>query len=385
MKPDVPISRRRALQAGTAAAGAVVAGGVGLSAVGSVGAAATNVSITSNPVYIEDERGEIDEVYMDPEFTFEWANLDDAVGAVSIFIEAKVEGRDDGPNGGWFPLHRSEPVLLPGDVPQISNTKPGTSGKLILRPFSTLSENRVDGKGWGDGTNDQGHLYLAHVDGTPDYSGADEAYLQGGNVWSGTIPDSDKLVNGEYGTAAHVDDFEVPPDGENVTTPVQVRYTFQFIRYSLDHFTQITGVDPVAKTDGTIGAIRTWLQDRYDDQENRWIGGALSNKPFIADVKPEDITVIGVPDKGDPYTFADDEELSWETNQKIAAMTGPGEDWHDGDYGLVTRSANKARGYDGDQDDIPVIQSTTDQFGVNVTNLETEDMNSDGTANNGGS
>jgi len=377
------MKRRTYLRMAGGIAGAATIGGAGLF-VTTGGAAAAGASITANNTSLTNDDGAVKEVFIDPALNINWENFDDAVGAISIFIEAKVEDDDapTGPNSGFFPLHRSEPVLLPGGSTGMSPVAPGTTGSFTIGPFSDLVENRADGDDWSNATTEDGDLRIADAEvGAPDYSDASEGYLQGGNVYDATIPDDEPLVNGEYGAASGTAVFEAE-EGSTKETDVTLRYTIQFLELGLDHFEKITGYDLIENSDGTIGGVRDELDRLYDAVEGEWDTDELNNAGHLTDVEPEDITVVARTDGGD-FTTDPEEPITWETNQKLPVMTGPDEAYP---YlpNPTSRHAADARDYDSDEGGVPVILWDTATFTVTVTNEEaTSSATSDGDSNTG--
>lgn len=377
------MKRRTYLRMAGGIAGAATIGGAGLF-VTTGGAAAAGASITANDTSLTNDDGAVKEVFIDPALNIKWENFDDAVGAISIFIEAKVEDDDapTGPNSGFFPLHRSEPVLLPGGSTGMSTVEPGTTGSFTIGPFSDLEGNRADGDDWSNATTEDGDLRVADAEvGAPDYSDASEGYLQGGNVSDATIPDDEPLVNGEYGAASGTAVFEAE-EGSTKETDVTLRYTIQFLELGIDHFKTITDYDLIDNSDGTIGGVRDELDRLYDAVEGEWDTDELDDAGHLTDVEPEDITVGAVTDGGD-FTTDPEEPITWETNLKLPVMTGP-----DAAYPYLpnptSRHAADARDYDSEEGEgpVPVILSDTATFTVTVKNEEaTSSATSDGDSN----
>ena len=373
---------RRTFMKGLGAAG--VAGAVGTVAMtGGAAAAGMNVSAT-DPSPLTNDDGAVKEVSIDPELTINWSDFDSAVGAVSIFVEAYVgqPGDADGPNGGYYPLHRSEPALLPGSYGGMTIPQPGTTGTLELGPISSLSgNNRADLDSWDKGRTGDGDLRVADAEnGAPDYSGASEGYLQGANVYGATIPGTlgqGDLVNGEYGAASGTGVFE-PGDGEDKRTRVSLRYTVQLLEFGLNHFEAVTGYDIVGETDGTVGGINDQLEELYNHTEGTWDASELNNAGWLSDVEPDDITVVAVPDAGG-YSTDPSEPITWEVNQKRPAMSGPGEEYPAPGFAPTSRHAANMRGY-GDNYDTPAVMHQEVAFGVDVTN-EVSGSTSGGSSN----
>ena len=382
------MERRTLLKTISGIAGAATVGGTGLAAM-TGDAAASQIDISAGGGSLTNDDGDVKEVFIDPSLDVSWANLDDAVGAVSIFVEARVVGGPSGPNGGFFPLHRSQVELLPTSYDAMTQTAPSTTGSLSLNKFSQQTDNRVDGtKAWASGTSDDGDLRVADAEvGAPDYSNASEGYLQGANVYDQTIPDDQPLPNGEYGAAAGTTPFEVPGGGDSKTTTVELRYTVQLVELSLGQFTRITGYDPVAETDGTVGAIRDDLDRLHNATDEAWDAN-LNNAGFLSDVQPEDITVVSARTGGNGYTEDPSVELyGFETNQRLLAMgdLDGNEDYPALPFDTSRHNAD-VRAYYDDTDHPAVLTAGHDDtlsFDVTVTNQAESGVTGSGNSNGG--
>jgi len=383
---------RRTFVKGIGAAAAAGATGIGITAFAG-GAAGASAGISTNNVTITNDDGIVKQVYIDPDVDLEWSDFDEAVGAVSVFVEAKVGDDTSGPNGGYYPLHRSEPVMAYPNDNGMEMSKPGTTGSISLGPLSTIDgSNRVDLMGWDLGRNDDGTLTVSDAEhGAPDYEGATTAqdgktsnvasdgYLQGANVSPSTIPgDAGELVNGEYGAASGTADY-TPGDGQTKTTTVDVRYTFQFLQMGLEHFEAITGFSCEGLGDtgfdldsaDPVGEVRDRLDDLYDETEGEW-DSSLNNTSWISDIRPSDISVIG---QDENWDVSEDEDAAVWKNQKRVVMTGPGEEYTQVP-GISSRHNADVRNWDGGN--TPVVLTEEVSFDVTVNNEE----NTSGTGGN---
>ena len=367
---ELEMQRRDVIKSAVGIGAAATVGGVGITAF-SGSAAAADVTINTRDATLPDsDDGDVRKVFIDPELELNWSNFDDAVGAVSIFIEAKVDGGPEGPNGGFFPLHRSQVELL-GEY--FGSPTTSTDESITIGPFSDLTDNRVDGAdgSWSGGTSSDGNVRIADAeDGAPDYSSASAGYLNGSNVYGATIPENQPLVNGEYGAASGTTPFEVEEDGGKDSTEVQVRYTIQFLEVSLNQFERITGYDVVSNTDGTVGGVESELERLHDATEEQWDSETLNNTEVLSEVQPEDVSVVAVPDAGG-YSQDDSEPITWETNQVLIAMgdLNGNEDYPALPFGS-SRDNGAVRAYNDDEDH-PAILNTTESFDVVVTNNAT--------------
>jgi hypothetical protein len=354
------MERRDFLKTTGIAVGVAAVGGSALTG----GAAASNMTVSASNQSLTNDDGEVRQVTIDPKLTVSWSDLDDPVGAVSIFVEGKVVGDNSGPNGGYYPLMRAEPVVLPDAGPNQSASQVSTTGHYNMqRPVSKLGSNRTLQESWASGASQDGDIIVADDEhGAPDYSGASEGYLQGANVYGATIPNSPDIINGEYGAAADADAFDASQDGGKNDTRVRVRYTVQLLQLGLNHFKNITGYDVVSDTDGTIGGVRSRLEELYDHSAEEWSGEALNNTDHISDVAPEEITVVAVTDAGD-YTTDPSEPITWEA-------------------GPTSRHAADARQFKSNHGSYPGVLVSETQFRIRASNEQSGSSGS-GSSNTG--
>lgn len=224
------LDRRNFLKVGGAVGLAGVIGGAGLGTFsGSARAIATNIS--TNPVSVSNDRGDLSELTINPRFRVEWENLDDAVGKVFYLIEAKTPGMSE-----YQPIFRATPWL---GVSQL-----GTTGSYTVQRMTAEGLRR---------------LVVADEDGQPDYASWDwsnygssslSQYLDGTSLGSASNYQSDgsapvgnmmapqnnfpSVDAGYYGAAMDTSAFDNPDDnggeGSTKTTTVQLRYTIELQR-----------------------------------------------------------------------------------------------------------------------------------------------------------
>ena len=389
--------QRRTLLRGAGAIG--VTSLVGLGAY-SMASTASTVSITTNDTTLSNDDGEVRQVLIDPEIQVSWSDLDDAVGAVSIFIEARRSDQAEvGPNGdGYRPVARAQPPLYPNTIDNVETSQPGTTGyyRMQAPPSQVGNEmRRTAGDDWSTAASNGG-IIVADAGGPADYSGAEDGYLDGSNVWSGTIPESDDIVNAEYGAVSGTVPFEQYEDGSTKTTTVDVRYTIQLLELNLEHFTHITGYNPKEETDGTVESVRQELRDLYDPASETWDGEVLSNTGWLSDVMPKDITVVSY-NPGDLVLERDESDAPIKMkNQSLPVMFGPegrgnGEsaEWPLPESGPLSdnptgRHNFAAQDYLEDNSGYPGFMVYEGSFDVTVTNEETvkqDDLGGSGSTN----
>lgn len=202
---------------------AVIGGGV-FTATQTVGAQ-SGLSIQSNDATVSNDRGNVTEVTINPDFDVNWRNFDDAVGKVFWLVEARVDG------GDWHPIYRATPWLSPEEM--------GTTGTLELDDFESRLGRR---------------LVIADANGAPDYDGADwgnygpgsqQTYMNGVSMGSAsqasnqlelTLQNNFPSQNaGYYGAAASTKPYPQSPfdetsDGTQSSTEVELRYTVELQR-----------------------------------------------------------------------------------------------------------------------------------------------------------
>lgn len=134
------MERRDYLKTVGSIAGAATIGSAGFFALTS-GAAASTIDITGGSPSVSNDRGNLSKLTVNPQFTVNWDNFDDAVGKVFFLLEAKVG------DGDFHPIYRATPWLGADEI--------GTTGSFT-RPNSE--------------SGGLGPLVVADADGKPDYS-----------------------------------------------------------------------------------------------------------------------------------------------------------------------------------------------------------------------
>jgi hypothetical protein len=362
--PSPTADRRTALKT-IGASAAVVAGGTGLSLLSSSAAASTvNVTATA-PQAITNDRGDVSRVTVNPTFSVEWNDFDQAVGKVFYLVEAKVG------SGDFWPIFRSTPWLTPGSLDGVSATKPGTTGSFALNvPLGTVMKRAVDARSDPQrvGTPEWPNLPLprpltvADERGRPDYGSFDynstsdvtggsatsyDTYINGNSI--GGTPyamietvnqpnvDEDPLVlanhfpgalSGLYGAASGTDPLDADTDGETKETTVTLRYTFAF--YSINS--------------GTVQYFTANDFSSYADA-----GEAIQNDPHLEHVRQSDVEEDG----GGNSVLVMNNEDGYPNVVAAGANTAASKR-----YGALRNVA----------DDHPAVISTKAAFKVTVTN-----------------
>lgn len=259
-KYNMAVNRRTALKGIGITGLAAVGVGVGMS--GSAAAAAVNIG-ASNPAQVKNDRGKVTKVGANPNFTVSWENLDDAVGKVFVLIEARRAG------GSWSPVFRMTPWLSADgqNNAHVSDSGMGTTGEYRIKTDlarALASDDRYNG------TVSDAVLELFNEAGRPDYENADysdmggvdaTSYLNGVSMGSAQQAENEladeqglPLVNnvpennaGYYGAAGNASALNAETDGAEVSTEIQIRYTFELqrpnisqVKYTLD-FSEIQG------------------------------------------------------------------------------------------------------------------------------------------------
>lgn len=241
------MNRRDILRTVGGAGSAAAVGALGLGAfTGS--AAATQVDISAaNPGVVQNDRGDVSKVTIDPTFRVEWEGFDQAVAKVFYVIEAKTG------SGSFAPIFRSTPWLTGSTLQGVQASKAGTTGFLeLVDPLSQVLNRSAKSR---EGNNYQPPrplprpLEVANEQGRPDYENADfssiggvtaESFVGGNSVGSADTAESvlvDQeglpLVNnfpgadsGYYGAAGDTSRLDNDADGTQSTTQVTLRYTF---------------------------------------------------------------------------------------------------------------------------------------------------------------
>lgn len=235
-------------------AGIATAATIGTAAFSQTGAAA-GVSIgATNPTQVSNDRGDLTEVNINPNFTLNWEGFDDAVGKVFYLVEAKV-----GEGGDYQPIFRATPWLAADDI--------STTGSYAVNPDFATALNQDDRFSDGEGPDiSASPLVVADEQGKPDYEGnggypgSFSDYESGVSVGSasnypGAHEDGGYQNNywdidaGYYGAAADTSAFDNDQDDSSKTTQVFIRYTFELqrpnlsqLKYHVD-FSEYSGPD----------------------------------------------------------------------------------------------------------------------------------------------
>lgn len=273
------MKRRTLLRtAGGIGAASILGGGYLKYADNDVAAASIQID-AENPDVVSNDRGDLTQVTINPQFTVKWNNLDDGVAKVFYLIEAKVG------DGDWMPLFRATPWLDPTTTTDsFKKMVPGTTGMYRMKqPLEMVlnSDPRFDD---GEGPDESaGPLIVADDDGAPAYQSADWTQYSPGDyssyVVTGTsmgsateaetfLVDDQGLVlqnnypdvnAGYYGAAADTIPFDNPTDGTLKSTTVQLRYTVELQRpnmgwaqYVLDDYTLSTPEEAASQLDAFI-------------------------------------------------------------------------------------------------------------------------------------
>lgn len=243
---DPTMQRRRFLKA-TSGIGAVAASGVGVSLLANPASAATVSIGASNPATISNDRGDVSQVTVDPQFDVIWENLDDAVGKLFFLVEAKVG------SGDWWPIFRSTPWLTEPRNTGYVREAPGTTGQYTLKQPLSVAFSQDDRFSDGNGIdNSMAPLVIADEQGRPDYAslsfpgGVDlGSFLDGTSIGSaddypGAHEEDGHQNNywdidaGYYGAADGTSELDNPNDGgSNKATEVKLRYTIELQRPNL--------------------------------------------------------------------------------------------------------------------------------------------------------
>lgn len=231
-----------------------IAGAIGLGVTSQTAAAATVSISATGPAVVSNDRGQLSQLSIDPQFRVEWENLDDAVAKVFYLIEASVDG------GDYWPIFRATP-WLPSTAENnsyVDVTGPGTTGHYEVKAPHSVVLNQDSRFGDGDGPDESASpLVVADGVGRPDYASVDwtsyspsdeTRYLNG--VSMGSASDAETFFEGEgetlqnnypdidagyYGAASDTAPFESTTDGELAQTPVSIRYTFELQRPNLSY------------------------------------------------------------------------------------------------------------------------------------------------------
>lgn len=232
-----------------ATGGIAAASTISLAAFSQTGSASSiNIQSTA-PATVSNDRGDLSQLTINPQFRVEWEGLDDAVGKVFFLIEGKVGG-----DGQYQPLFRSTPWLGPDSVSEdgVKASSIGTTGHYELASPLSFAYNFPQ--------DAPGGVVVADELGRPDYSslgfpsGVDEQSFMNGVSMSGSdeYPSYDEthqnnypsLKSGYYGAASDTSPFDNDGDNSVKTTPVYIRYTFELQRPNISQMQFIVSNAP---------------------------------------------------------------------------------------------------------------------------------------------
>ena len=224
-------------------------GGVGLGAMSGAAAAQSGVTINAgNPSQISNDRGDLTQVTINPDFRVEWDNFDTAVGKVMILIEARTRENGSVQGAGWTPVFRMTPWLTENvkqnGGPHVDYSKPGTTGYYEIT--SSLGEvvSYAARHRTSSGTPKARPIEVVNEVGRPDYTNdidypgsiSKTSFLAGDSIGAASdYSNEPSLVNnfpgagaGYYGAAINTDEFDVDKDGTSDADTVELRYTLAF-------------------------------------------------------------------------------------------------------------------------------------------------------------
>lgn len=243
-------------RAGIVGATASALGGAGFATL-SGSAAASSVSISASaPSTVVNDRGDLSEVTVDPQFSVQWEDLDDAVAKVFYVIEAKVG------DGDFWPIFRATPWLPASEeINSYVTMKPGTTGEYTLKQPHSVVLNQDSRFSDGEGPDiSASPLIVADSQGRPVYSdlnfpgGVDiKSFLAGDSIggasdYPGAHEDGGLQNNyhdidaGYYGAASDTAPFDNGADGTTSKTNVTLRYTFELRRPDIGWAESRTGL-----------------------------------------------------------------------------------------------------------------------------------------------
>lgn len=277
------MQRRSLLKSIGGIGAATTIGGAGLLA-STGGAAAATVNISAgNPGKVQNDRGDISEVSIDPAFDVQWENLDDAVGKVFFLVEAKVGG------GDWSPIFRATPWI--GDESNTGYVRqiPGTTGRYQVKVPLSEALNQDPRFDDGNGPDASANpLVVADEQGRPDYSslsfpsGVDlNSFLDGTSIGSASdYPGAHEgghqnnyhdIDAGYYGAADDTSALDNPEDGTPQDTTVRIRYTFELQRPNLSQLSYLvdfSGLSTDAEKKAKAAEELEWLEASDIDAGN---------------------------------------------------------------------------------------------------------------------
>lgn len=207
-----------------------------LGVVGAVGATAfTGSSVAlntsfaaANPNVIRNDRGEVEEVSVDPRVYTRWENLDEEPGKLRFILEAGIDGVQ-----GFAPVYRETPFLNSGSGSYGTTDRFPDSGR---NPLATANSDFYNINSNGDfvDPNDGSKTVRpkvvlfkdgqsAYYDEASDYpdagGGTGEQHFTGASLGD----DSGDYANGNYGVLGNTEAFDADEDGTTRSQTVKLR------------------------------------------------------------------------------------------------------------------------------------------------------------------
>lgn len=372
---------RRTFMKSTGIAGAAAVSGIGFTGLTGTAAASSSAQIGSKDVIVDDSRGEVNEVWVQPDFTpIEWTGFDEPVGKIFTHIEARVNGDDGtGPQkDGFWPIFRMTLWSTPNAV--IANSEdtsgPGPSGDYTSQMSSWAPPVLIaDSNGRPDYSSNSNLDSDAQNGDLHDYLTASNTFGINGNAFRDTYHED----WGYFGPVTNVSDFEAPDEGTSTTTTVELRYTFAFQTVNssmlsgyLDFNGDGSGDWDVAKTEDRLAAAdpETTLDQVFNTAEfwepDSWNESDHGNiEDFWSRVQVDEVTTT---------------EDSLDGNSVLAMNGGQYEDITE--YGASSPTDNYVPALQSAASGTPSVISTTTTFDVTVNNTEGTTSTS-GTSNTG--
>lgn len=258
------VNRRSVLKAAGGVGIAGAASGLGVLTMSGGGAAAEISISATGPATVTNDRGDISQVTVNPQFDLQWDGLDDAVGKVFYLVEAKVG------DGDYWPIFRATPWLTESQNDSYLRVEPGTSGRYRVKQPLSQTLNQDDRFDDSEGPDIEANpLVVADEQGRPNYEdvgGFPNDYVdfrQGNSVgnasdYPGTHEEDGYQNNyhdidaGYYGAADDTSDIDNGADGSEESTPIQLRYTFELQRPNLSQLGTHPNIDGFDSDDAEV-------------------------------------------------------------------------------------------------------------------------------------
>lgn len=403
---------RRSVLAG--AAGLTIAGASVGAFSSSVAGASSTLSVATNNVRLENDRGDLASLTIDPTFRIEWEDFDDAVGEVFFAIEAKLPDMDE-----FYPVFRTSPWLIPdgrygnydrpasingwrsGSNPPANYSKPGTTGFVEFNaPVSRVLEASAIARDEEPGPVAERGIVIADEQGRPDYEAAVDGdtltasqlagYLSGNTI--GSTPEKVEneldiqLQNRDYGAAMNTASFDNGADGTTARQAVQLRYIVQLRRPGVAQMYQNTPNLTYGQFNGTYDGSGDKPEITSYDELETYIREEIAaaadfESGWLENMRPSDVAIVpeivgSSGGDGDPVEF-----LAFDATQSLIPMDGT-----DGYPSMSTEELPPTtRAYDrivNISDQHPAALASEPQFVVAVRN-ELSRTKSDGETNAG--